>query len=166
MTTVGKPYEFIALDTTLTDADISYGMLVEIADLAHGSAADRRKYGGVWKVRTITPPKSKNGHADLIVVNPMGTELRSYPYMLKRTDLPWTEVEAADVVMGSVVRWKDKGVLTRVRGAKATDLLVVVNVKGNDVKLARLGGTDGNRAWPTIPRTWLSAVHGEQVTIP
>jgi hypothetical protein len=160
MTTVGKPYEFIALDTTLTDADISYGMLVEIADLAHGSAADRRKYGGVWKVRTITPGK---GAAKLILVNPMGTELQAGASQLKRTDLPWTEVEAAEVHPGSVVRWKDaKGV----RGAKATDLLVVIAVKGNTANVARLGGDGRNAYWPSIPRTRLVTVHGEQVTIP
>src|SRR3954468_909149 len=149
--------DLVPFDDTLTLPEITVGMLVEMADLTFETPANQRKWGGVWKVQEIS---ARSARYPVNIVNPMGTRAGVAPSQIKRSTRVWTEVEAAEVTLGTVVPWKNPA-----KGADATDRLVVLKVTGDVVNLAKLGG-NGGKFSPSLPRSRLTVVTGETVTIP
>jgi hypothetical protein len=163
---VAEPVALPAWEEGLSLDAITAGMTVEFTNLRLDTPANQRKCAGVWKVTEIVSA-TRGRRASVKVTNSLGSTLRGVsPDMLKASALPWPQVE--NVAMphaGGVVRFTEAGA-KRVRGVTPADLFVVLKVKGDDVSLARLGGVDGGRYFPSIPRTLLAEVHGETVTIP
>jgi hypothetical protein len=125
----------------LSAGDLAVGDVVEFA------ANYAPKFKG--QVFRVTKTLQKN----VMLEDENGGTLRTDPFMLLRSDKPFTPNEGPALVLGSLVRLKPRNA-----GRWGDTLFSVVdNPKGGKVRLAKVGGDKG-RWLPGVPVTALDVI--------